>query len=248
VFKALTTSTPKDDAMIKRALLCCLFWTTMFNANAWADPVTLRFTVVVEQADGPTADLFGVPIVVGDLLPGAFKYNPLAPPWVPPSEEVGLYRDREGVIRLDSFFSMSNVLVGVIDGAPGRFFTFDSIGILASSFNMPGFSSIGMIVTVDDKGASQGSSFSGVSLPTSAAPWIALPNKSFGLSAFKITEGDPDQLPDIQITGRVLLQDVQPVPEPTSLLLLGSGLGAMAARGLRRRSPKCHTPSGPSVP
>jgi hypothetical protein len=49
------------------------------SPSASADPITVNFVVAVEFAKGPLEELFGVPIRVGDRLPGRFTFDPSTP-------------------------------------------------------------------------------------------------------------------------------------------------------------------------
>ena len=48
---------------------------------------------------------------------------------------------------------------------------------------------------------------------------------------------------NVVYAGTAIPDTPSPVPEPSSLVLLGSGLGAIVARKLRRRSQRLHAPS-----
>jgi len=198
----------------------------------WADPISFGFTVRVEQSQGPVEEVIGTPVRVGDIV--------------------------TGTITLDgSFQDSSSALFGsyTSTGAP--------FGIRLSLDGNPGFDEVLTQILVGDAessathlmflayGARNG--YDAVFQLTLRQPepgtlTTAFPRQAprldlfretlFRFSAVPLGVDDQDLTEDQvrRFSGPVTsLTDVAPVPEPGTLLLVGSGIAA-ALRIRRRRS------------
>ena len=211
--------------MTKWSLSCGLFVLLLASGNAWADPVTVRFAATVEQSEGPIDELLGDPVGVGDVLHGTFQYDPLVSPWLT-WPEFHIYDDPKGSLRLDSLLSLSRLGLTVFDSGIDRF----EVEGLGWDFS-PAFPLMRMTLTFDDEGPTQGTTLTGFQLPGSAATLAAFPNKRFVIAAV-------DNSPHVVIwtTGSVTLLDIPPpIPEPASIVLLGSGILGLLLRVPQRR-------------
>jgi hypothetical protein len=69
----------------RNSAVLCIALTGLFASQAYADPVTLTFTVTVDllEVSGTArsfANLFGFPVATGDKLQGAVTYDGATPP------------------------------------------------------------------------------------------------------------------------------------------------------------------------
>jgi hypothetical protein len=197
--------------------------------SAGADPVRIPFVVDVRETFGNLEDIFGAPLVAGDVLRGTLTYD-AAVPDSDPNPAAGLYQNA-GTLAffLGSGLSLPPADVLVFDQV---FTPIPGVGddvLIGGGFTttFPGFDSID--ASLDLRGTGR----PGDALPATLADVLAaFTTGSFRLIAFQ-TGGDPPfDRGTHEVLGVARLVDDQaaPVPEPGTLVLFAIGAGLLARR------------------
>jgi hypothetical protein len=206
-----------------------------FVSPAHADPLLLRFDIIVGSTHGDMVQIFGVPVHAGDEIHSALTYDRDA---VGNSDVPGFasFTEIEGSIALSlgSGLSLPLQLVQVFDDEPGRSpFDLDTVNAVASTTSFPGFEHITMLLHAQGPPDRR----STTALPRSAAEFASfVTTASFRFQAFQAGVNPPFVELSHEFLGRVQLADAPtPIPEPaTGVLMLLGAVGTFLRT--RRRS------------
>jgi hypothetical protein len=210
-----------------------LFLLGVCSQDVAADPITVNFDVKVTFALGPFEEIFGVPLGVGDLLSGRFTYDPSAPDGNS-RPNVGIYQASGQTLRVDwgTGLTVPIEAFGVFDNArcapPLR--ECDMFGLGTAASLIPGFEFFLVTANFHAPAASR----QGDALPRDFAEISAIyPTGNFRLQAVR----GPSPPPGFthSLFGTLSPQPVAPVPEPGTLLLVGTGALGILGRVLRQR-------------
>jgi hypothetical protein len=191
---------------------------------AHADPLLLRFDIIVGSTHGDMVPIFGVAVHPNDVIEGMLTYDRDA---VGSSDVPGFasFKPIAGSIALSlrSGFSLPLEIVQVFDDEPGRSpFDLDTVNAVASTSSFPGFLSISMLLHAQGPPERR----STTALPRSAAEFASfVTTASFRFQAFQRVVNPPFVELSHEFLGRVQLADAPtPVPEPATgvLMLIGA--------------------------
>jgi len=202
---------------------------------AAADPVEIRFDINVLGAHGALEEIFGKPIAVGDVIHGSLTYDPAASDLnVDPL--YGSYRPSgELAILHGPGIAFPLFGVDVIDNAWGIGYPTDYFAAGTDGNTLPGFSQARASAEFYGPPSAQ----SGDALPTTAAAFRAMyfTHGAFQFSANKNGVEPPWDDTTHAFSGTLQFSESNPaaVPEPATLVLLGTGVIGLVARARRRR-------------
>lgn len=205
-----------------------------FVSPLHADPLLVRFDIIVGSIHGDMVPIVGVPVHAGDVLHSTLTYDRDA---IGRSGEPGFEAyNPAGLIALalGSGFSLPLQIVQVFDDQPsGSPFDMDTVNAFAATASFPGFASITMLLQANGPPDSR----STTALPRSVAEFASFMTTGlFRFQAFQPGENPPFLELSHEILGRAQLADGQtPIPEPaTGVLMLVGAVGTLLRA--RRRS------------
>ena len=201
---------------------------------AHADPLLVRFDIIVGSTHGDMVPIFGVGVQAGDVLHSTLTYDRDA---IGSGGEPGFEAfNPTGSIALSlgSGLDLPLEIVQVFDDPPGGSpFDLDTVNASASTSGFPGFAAITMLLHIQGPPDRR----STTALPRSVADFASfMTTGSFRFQAFQAGANLPFLDLSHEILGRAQLADAPAaVPEPaTGVLMLVGGVGAFLRA--RRRS------------
>jgi PEP-CTERM motif len=230
VVKDLGPESPIMRKRLARLSVGLLFVLGVCSQDVSADPITVNFDVTVTFALGAFEDIFGAPLGVGDSFSGRFTYDPGAPD-SNSNPNVGIYQASGQTLRVDWGTGLTVPIqsFGVFDNArcPPPLRECDMFGLGTDAAAVPGFEFLLITANLRAPAASR----QGDSLPRNAAEIGAIyQTGEFRLQA--IRESSPGF--SHSLFGTLSPQPVAPIPEPGTLLLVGTGAVGILGRVLRR--------------
>jgi hypothetical protein len=206
---------------------------------ASADPIRLGFEVEVRYTFGDLAALFGLPLRPGDTLRGVLEFDPRTPDRYP-DPDYGHYTPTgrisfpltPGLIVSGSYGTDGRIDFHVVtaDFQPGLPEPTASMGWYAETHSLPGFDMVGISGGVPVSWLTD-------ALPRDAAELLRAVTGAGGFRLMAFQTGIAPQWDGgtHELWGHMrLFADPAPIPEPGTLLLVGSGV-AVALRRHRRR-------------
>jgi hypothetical protein len=196
-----------------------------FVSPAHADPLFVRFDIIVGSTHGDMVPIFGVAVHAGDVLHSTLTYDRDA---IGNSGEPGFEAFHPAgsiALALGSGLNLPLEIVQVFDDQPtGSPFQSDTVNALASTTSFPGFDSISMLLQAHGPPDSR----STTALPRSVAEFDSFMTiGAFRFQAFQPGVNPPFLELSHEILGRAQLADAPaPVPEPaTGVLMLVGAVG-----------------------
>jgi hypothetical protein len=199
-----------------------------------ADPLLVRFDIIVGSVQGDMVPIVGVPVRAGDVLRSTLIYDRDA---IGRGGEPGFEAFNPAgsiTLALGSGFSLPLEIAQVFDDQPtGSPFDMDTVNAFAATNSFPGFERIDMLLQAHGPPDSR----STTALPRSVAEFASF--MTLGLFRFQAFQaGDNPPFLDLshEILGRAQLADgPAPIPEPaTGVLMLVGAVGTLL-RARRRR-------------
>jgi hypothetical protein len=199
-----------------------------FVSPVHADPLLIRFDIIVGSTHGDMVPIFGVAVHAGDVLHSTLTYDRDA---IGSSGEPGFeaFNPIAGSIALalGSGLSLPLEIVQVFDDQPGGSpFDLDTVNAVASTTSFPGFEGISMLLHAQGPPDRR----STTALPRSVAEFASfMTTGSFRFQAFQRGVNPPFPELSHEILGRAQLADAPtPTPEPaTGLLMLVGAVGTL---------------------
>jgi hypothetical protein len=206
-----------------------------FVSPVHADPLLIRWDIIVGSTHGDMVPIFGVAVQAGDVLHSTLTYD---------RDAIG-HRDVPGfesfnpiagsiALALGSGLSLPLEIVQVFDDQPrGSPFDLDTVNAFASTASFPGYESVTMLLQAQGPPDSR----STTALPRSVADFANFMTTGlFRFQAFQPGDNPPFLELSHEILGRAQLADAPaPIPEPaTGVLMLVGAVGALLRA--RRRS------------
>lgn len=209
-----------------------------FVSPAHADPLLVRFDIIVGSTHGDMVPIFGAAVHTGDVIGSTLTYDRDA---TGSSSEPGFaaFNPIAGSIALSlgSGLSLPLAIVQVFDDQPGGSpFDLDTVNALASTTSFPGFESMTMLLHLQGPPDRR----STTALPQSVAEFASfMTTASFRFQAFQAGVNPPFLELSHEILGRAQLADAPtPTPEPaTGVLMLLGAVGTF----LRTRRRSCRS-------
>lgn len=222
--------------MLKQSLasMCAAAGLLAFVSPAHADPLLVRFDIIVDSTRGDMVPIFGVALHGGDALQSTLIYDRDA---IGSGGEPGFEAFRPAgsiTLALGSGLSLPLEIVQVFDDQPSDSpFDFDTVNAFASTASFPGFERIDMLLQANGPADSR----STTAMPRSVAEFASFMTRGlFRFQAFQAGANLPFLDLSHEIHGRAQLADAPaPIPEPaTGVLLLVGAVGTLLRA--RRRS------------
>jgi hypothetical protein len=206
-----------------------------FVSPAHADPLLVRFDIIVDSTHGDMVPIFGSAVHAGDVIGSTLTYDRDA---IGSSAEPGFaaFNPIAGSIALSlgSGLTLPLAIVQVFDDQPGGSpFDLDTVNAVASTTTFPGFESITMLLHMQGPPDRR----STTALPQSVGEFASfMTTASFRFQAFQATVNPPLLELSHEILGRAQLANTStPTPEPaTGALMLLGAIGTLLRP--RRRS------------
>jgi hypothetical protein len=204
-----------------------------FVSPVQADPLVVRFDIIVGSTHGDMMPIFGVAVHAGDVLHSTLTYDRDA---VGESGEPGFeaFRPTGSIaLALGSGLSLPLEIVQVFDDQPtGSPFDHDTVNAVASTTSFPGFEVIRMLLQAQGPPDSR----STTELPQSTAEFASFMTTGlFRFQAFQPGMNPPFLELSHEILGRAQLADVPtPTPEPATGVLMLVGVVGTLLRARRR--------------
>lgn len=226
------------DMVLRAHIVLCGFLSVLAAAagSAQADPITFRFTATVTSSE-PVAG--AGPVGIGDPVAGRVTFERFTPD-LAAHQHVGLYRPTgqididfpAGALRVNAH-AKDSFTAWVNDARPDNNFPWDSVSFSAASID------ILLAANLEFSGIGLGGEDVfplGEQIPLDRAVYALFPRRFLTLSQIH-----PNTVAIIaQVHATIdtfeLAPSPNPVPEPTTLLLLGSGLAGIGVRRWRLRN------------
>jgi PEP-CTERM motif len=197
-----------------------------------ADPITVNFDGTVTISGGPLEEVFEVPIGVGDSFSGFFSYDPSTPDGnqLP---EFGIYQGTGHALRVDLGTGLTVPIetFQLFDNATCRALQDCDVFVVVAHPVIPGFEFFEVIANFQAPAASR----QGDALPRDLAEFTALyTTGEFRLQAFRSSDSSDPPFTHT-LVGTLSPQPEAVVPEPGTLLLVGTGAFGILGRVLRQR-------------